>query len=169
MKIQVGGLSEGVHEYSFQTPPAEIGLPSEFDQEVRVDAVLEKGPSEFRLRATIAAGATWECDRCVTAFRTPLTASYDMYYVFEGGPGLDPSEVQVVPASLNVIDIAEDVRQTVELSVPLKRVCRENCRGLCPYCGTNLNEGSCSCVPAPADSRWDKLKELKNITKHDVR
>lgn len=169
MKIQVGGLSEGVHEYAFQSAPAEIGLSPEFDQEVRVNAVLEKNPGEFRLRAKIAAGATWECDRCVAAFRTPIEASYEMYYVFEGGPDLDPAEVQVVPTSVNVIDIAEDVRQSVELSVPLKRVCREDCRGLCPYCGTNLNEGSCACVPAHADGRWDKLKEWKNITKHDAR
>ena len=167
MKIQVGGLSEGVHEYSFQSPPAEIGLSPEFDEEVRVSAVLEKSPGEFRLRAAISAGARWECDRCVAPIRTPIETSYQMVYVLEGGPGLDPAEIQVIPASLNVIDIAEDVRQTVELSVPLKRVCAENCRGLCPYCGTNLNEGTCACEPAPADSRWDKLKELKN--NHDVR
>jgi uncharacterized protein len=167
MKIQVGGLSEGVHEYSFQSPPAEIGLSASFVDEVRVSAVLEKSSGEFRLKAAITAGAQWECDRCVTPFKTPLGASYLMVYVFEGGPDLDPTEMQVIPASLNVIDIAEDVRQSVELSVPLKRVCRETCRGLCPYCGTNLNDGSCACEPAPADSRWDKLKELKN--NHDVR
>lgn len=171
MKIQVGSLSEGVHEYSFRSAPAELGLSPEFNEEIRVGAFLEKSTNEFLLRARIESGATWDCDRCVTAFRAPIETTYQMYYVFEGGRGgeTDPSQVQVVPAGLNVIDIADDVRQTLELSVPLKRVCRDSCRGLCPHCGKNLNEGSCECVPPAADGRWDKLKELKNITKHDAR
>ena len=61
-----------------------------------------------------------------------------------------------------VIDMADDVRQTVLLSVPLKNVCRDECRGLCPLCGRNLNEGTCDCKETPVDGRWDKLKELQN-------
>lgn len=171
MKIQVGGLSEGIHEYSFHSSPAELGLPPEFNEEIRVGARLEKNPGHFLLRAEIDSGATWACDRCVTLFRAPIAVSYQMCYVFEGeGTGqCDPSETQVVPAALNVIDISDDIRQTLELAVPLKKVCREGCRGLCPHCGKNLNEDTCDCAPIPADGRWDKLKELKNITKHDAR
>jgi uncharacterized protein len=61
-----------------------------------------------------------------------------------------------------VIDMADDVRQTVLLAVPLKNVCREDCRGLCPQCGRNLNDGACDCKETRVDGRWDKLKELQN-------
>jgi len=171
MKIQVGGLSEGLHTYRFTAPPSELGLPQEFDETVAVDATLEKAGGSLFLTARLSTTAEWECDRCVAPFRSPFASSYTMYYVWESEAAarFDPAEVQVIPAGLNMIDIADDVRQTIELSVPLKRVCREDCRGLCPHCGRNLNEGTCQCTSTAVDGRWDKLKELQTNTKHDVR
>jgi uncharacterized protein len=171
MKIQVGGLSEGLHTYSFTISPGDLGLPPEFNQDVSVEAELEKSGGEFLLRARVSNGATWECDRCVAQFSRPASSEYQMYYISQGADAAryDPVELQALPAGVTVIDITDDVRQTVLLSVPLKRVCREDCRGLCPHCGKNLNEGPCGCVPTLVDGRWDKLKELQNNTKHDVR
>jgi uncharacterized metal-binding protein YceD (DUF177 family) len=76
----------------------------------------------------------------------------------------DPSEVQVIPASLPVIDVNDDVRQTVFLAVPLKLLCSESCKGLCPQCGINLNMGTCACTDDPADGRWEKLRSLVRKT-----
>lgn len=171
MKIQVGGLSEGLHAYSFSARPVELGLEGDFDEEIAIDAMLEKTNGEFLLRAKVRAHATWQCDRCVIEFRHTIAAGYQMYYIWEGADTgrFDPAEIQVIPPGMNMIDIGEDVRQTLLLSVPLKRICREDCRGLCPHCGKNLNEGTCVCTDAEPDSRWDKLKELQNNLKHDVR
>jgi uncharacterized protein len=171
MKIQVGGLSEGLHAYNFSAKPEELGLERDFDEVIAVDATLEKSNGEFLLRAKVAAHATWQCDRCVTDFRHAIAAGYQMYYIWEGADTgrFDPAEIQVIPPGVNMIDLGEDVRQTLLLSVPLKRICREDCKGLCPHCGKNLNEGSCTCKDAEPDSRWDKLKELQNILKHDAR
>jgi uncharacterized protein len=87
-----------------------------------------------------------------------------MHYVWEETEAerIDPSEVQVMPPGQTVIDLADDVRQTLLLAFPLKNVCREECRGLCSRCGKNLNEGSCDCKETLVDGRWDKLKELQN-------
>jgi uncharacterized protein len=87
-----------------------------------------------------------------------------MHYVWEESEAeqIDPSEVQVILPGQTVIDLADDVRQTVLLSFPLKNVCREDCRGLCSRCGKNLNEGPCDCKETLVDGRWDKLKELQN-------
>jgi uncharacterized protein len=85
-----------------------------------------------------------------------------MYYVqdpLETG-GVDPAEVQVVPEGLTFIDISDDVRQTAVLTIPLKVLCRDDCRGLCPKCGMNLNEQQCDCTDTVADSRWDTLRSL---------
>ncbi len=53
------------------------------------------------------------------------------------------------------------LREQVLLAVPLKAVCREECKGICPQCGRNRNQESCQCAPELPDPRWDALKELK--------
>jgi uncharacterized protein len=164
MKIQVGGLSEGAHAYSFRVTPKELSLPPEFREGVEIEATLEKTSRQFLLRGSVAATVEVPCDRCVTLFRRPLASRYQMYYVWEESEAerIDPSEVQVMPPGQTVIDLADDVRQTVLLAFPQKNVCREECRGLCPRCGKNLNEGSCDCKETTVDGRWDKLKELQD-------
>jgi len=72
----------------------------------------------------------------------------------------------VISPGLSVIDVSEDVRQTLLLALPFKRVCREQCKGLCPHCGKNLNEAPCGCTESTDDSRWEKLKDLK-FSKND--
>jgi uncharacterized protein len=169
MKIQVGGLSEGIHAFRFHSPPTDIGLPEEFQREVDIQATVEKTNGQFLLTAQVKAVARLECDRCLAPIQYPLNSLYRMWYVQEGGDTAraDPAELQIIPHGLTVIDITEDVRQTVLLSVPLKHVCREDCRGLCPHCGKNLNEGACGCVEKISDSRWQGLRPLQNDSMPD--
>jgi uncharacterized protein len=171
MRIQVGGLSEGVHPFRFHVLPSEVGLPTEFAEEIGVEGTVEKTNGQFLLSAEITASADLLCDRCLAPMRTPIAPRYRMWYVLEGGntPRVDPAELQVIPAGLTVIELDEDVRQTILLSVPLKHVCREDCRGLCPRCGKNLNEGPCGCVDTTPDSRWQGLSALHNDTMKDPR
>ena len=164
MRIQVGGLSEGVHEYSFRVTPAELGLPNEFQEAVAVSATLDKSSRQLFLKASVSTSADVECDRCVTHIREQIQSGYRMYYVWEESEAerIDPSEVQVLLPGQNVIDLSDDARQTALLALPLKHLCREDCKGLCPQCGRNLNEGTCDCRETRLDGRWDKLKELQN-------
>lgn len=60
----------------------------------------------------------------------------------------------------SAIDVDELVRSSLILELPSKFLCRENCKGLCPKCGKNLNEGSCSCDTTDRDPRWDVLKDF---------
>ncbi len=162
MKIQVGSLSEGTHEYRFRTDAGELGLSEEFSGEVAVAVTLQKTGHQLALRAVITAGGGFACDRCTAPFTMRLTPEYRMFYVTDEteAESLDPSEVQVIPSGLPIIDLTDDVRQTVQLSVPLKLLCTPNCKGLCPDCGTDLNTGTCSCTPEPMDSRWESLRGL---------
>jgi uncharacterized protein len=164
MKIQVGGLSEGIHLYDFRSSPSELGLGENFQKDVGVDATLEKTGTQLSLKAKIETVGMFECDRCLTHFDARLSSSYRMYYVPEGGShaNIDRTEIQIVPSGLSVIDISEDVQQTILLSVPLKLLCSEECEGLCPKCGRNLNTGPCTCTDIITDSRWEKLRSLQN-------
>jgi uncharacterized protein len=164
MKIQIGRLSEGIHLYHFQLGPSELELGENFRKEVGVDATLEKLATQFFLKAEIETAGTFECDRCLSEFEAPLSGSYRMYYVVEEGghENTDPAEIQIIPPGSSVIDISDDVRQTILLSVPLKLLCSERCEGLCPQCGRNLNTDPCSCSDTITDSRWEKLRLMQN-------
>lgn len=63
----------------------------------------------------------------------------------------------------DLLDLEPLVREMVMLDAPSTPLCREDCAGLCPTCGANLNEGSCDCAPAPADPRWEALQGLKDL------
>jgi uncharacterized protein len=58
--------------------------------------------------------------------------------------------------------LEDALREQVLLALPLKTICREDCKGLCPHCGKNLNEVQCSCVDAVEDPRWSALKEIRD-------
>lgn len=163
MKIHVGNLSEGVHEYRFEIDGGEIGLGPTIAGPIGTEVRLEKTGTQVFLSASISATGTFSCDRCLREFQQELSPAYRMTYVFDASDAgeYDPAEVQVISPSLTVIDITDDVRQTLLLAVPLKVVCREECRGLCPTCGTDLNTGVCCCREEPSDHRWDALNSLR--------
>jgi uncharacterized protein len=58
--------------------------------------------------------------------------------------------------------LEDTLREQVLLALPLKTICREDCKGLCPLCGKNLNEIQCSCVDEVEDPRWSALKEIRD-------
>lgn len=60
-----------------------------------------------------------------------------------------------------IIDLTESVREDIIISLPLKPLCRPECKGLCPRCGRDRNLESCSCRPPRADARWDALERLE--------
>lgn len=163
MRIQVGGLSDGLYEYSFRAAPADLGLDGQFPGDVQVSVAVDKAGSQVHLTVKVAATGTFPCDRCVTPFERDIHGRYVMHYLQdpEDATRYEPSEVQIVHPGFSVIDPVEDIRQTLLLAVPLKLLCREECEGLCPRCGTNLNTGTCTCTEDAADSRWDDLRRLK--------
>jgi uncharacterized protein len=162
MKIQIAGLSEGIHSFRFREPVAEVGLREEFHGDVTVDATLEKSGRQLFLKAEVKATGEFTCDRCTVPFSLPLQAVYQTYYVWDPKDAdlMAETEVQVIPMGLPVIDLADDVRQTMVLAVPLKLLCSADCQGLCVRCGADLNKESCTCPPEGMDARWDTLRGL---------
>jgi uncharacterized protein len=170
MKIQVGGLSEGVHKFHFDALASDVGLGEQFS-DVHTDIVLDKIANQITLEAAIHTAAAFSCDRCTAPFSSRLDPTYRMHYIWneEDATRYDIAEVQVISPGSTVIDITEDVRQTVLIAVPLKLLCREDCLGLCPICGKDLNEGPCDCRSEEVDSRWEKLRALQHRKSQDPR
>ncbi|MGA9121635.1 MAG: DUF177 domain-containing protein [Bacteroidota bacterium] len=163
MKIPVAGLPEGIHDFKFVSTSAALELESRFG-EVRVDVEVAKTDGEIHLQGRIGADLACTCDRCLGEFTARLHPSFVVHYVFrdEDADRFDPAETQVLAPGTSAINIGEDVRQVVQMAVPLKLLCKESCKGLCPQCGKNLNEGPCNCRPEPLDPRWDALRGLRS-------
>jgi uncharacterized protein len=63
------------------------------------------------------------------------------------------------------LELEDVLREQVLLAVPIKQLCRETCKGLCPQCGKNLNRETCDCAAPQLDARWSALKDLKDKLK----
>lgn len=166
LKIRVSGLSAGTHEYSLSVPASELQLDANFDAPIVVQVRLEKLAHQIIVRSTISTSASFSCDRCLAEFRQQLSTAYATVYVEDPSEAgrFPPEEVRVVRADATVIDLSDDVREMLLLSVPLKLICRDDCRGLCPACGADLNQGGEHVCPrAAADPRW---QDLEKILKH---
>jgi uncharacterized protein len=164
LKIRISQLSNGLHEYHLKGSTAEIGLDSNFAPFVEVDAILDKTARQLYLKADVRTAGMFQCDRCLEEFNQPLSTKYTMFYVFDEQESsrYPADEVQVIGVDTPSIDLAEDVRQVVLLSVPLKLLCKEECKGLCPRCGKNRNAEPCDCREANESSQWRGLEGLLN-------
>jgi uncharacterized protein len=162
MRIPVAGLPEGIHEFTFVSAAAALELEQTFG-EVRVEAEVAKTDGELHLQGEVETDLQCTCDRCLNAFTAHLHPTFVVHYVFrdEDAARFDPAETQIIPPGTPAIDIGDDVRQVVQMAVPLKLLCKDTCKGLCPQCGKNLNEGACECRPGPSDPRWDALRDLR--------
>jgi len=106
------------------------------------------------------------CCRCLEPFTTPVEINFqeEFFPTIDIHTGLPIEAPEDDKAALiddsHVLDLGEMVRQYLLLSLPMHPLCREDCAGLCPHCGHNLNEGPCACPPEPVDSRWATLREL---------
>lgn len=111
-------------------------------------------------------GTTLEltCDRCLEKYRYPLVAALEEEYGSTKTPGEEGTgigeETGVRPLVGDFIDLKPAMEEALLLAIPMKWLCRENCRGLCPRCGRNLNEGLCQCDTRTLDPRLAVLEEL---------
>ena len=117
--------------------------------------------------ARISTEVQTTCGRCLTEFQrfSSLTLEEESYPTVDPGNGQkmfppDESEGVVHIDDRHMLDLSDVVRQYVLTEIPIKPLCNDNCLGLCPECGINLNEEKCKCDTALADPRWGALSEL---------
>lgn len=140
--------------------PVDVGCDIHRDGELAVVSC------EARVRVNLP------CARCLEPTGKDVVGSFTVVVrrLREGELPPDQSEeeidiggeedVRYIPRDQYTLDIADLVRDVLLLAVPLKLLCDEECRGLCPTCGVNLNTSRCDCRANPADSRWQRLSGL---------
>lgn len=136
--------------------------------DVHFDGTIRKDEPRFMLGGRLQARLQVTCGRCLEPFMLPVDTQVDLTYVPHPEQAAD-DEVELSQDDLTTafyrdqtLDLAEMVREQFYLALPMRPLCREDCKGLCPRCGTNLNQGTCAC-----DVRWEdpRLAGLRTLLK----
>ena len=178
MLIRVADLRLQKLEFNQDFQPGTIEFGFDFRQvgplhtQGRAEVIVEhRGHKEniddIRVVGKLEATMEVNCARCLETVQYPVNWAFDLLY---RPLGVDrrAEEVAISEADTEIgyyegegLLLEDVLREQVLLASPVKLVCREDCKGLCPQCGTNLNVETCNCQQ-PDDSRWAALSELKN-------
>ena len=124
--------------------------------------------TKYRIVGSIRLKVRLQCSRCLEKYPFDLFSELDLLYLpFEEMPSEAELELEDKNANVayyrdNKIELLELLQEQVLLALPMKPICLEECKGLCPYCGTNLNVSSCNCKAVSIDPRLEKLKKIKD-------
>jgi len=143
-----------------QDDPALEGTDIILKQPVVVGGRLQSiGEGRCYWQGTARTVVQGECRRCLTPVTSPL--SLDIGALFTHADALDDPDSYPVAPDATEIDVTPAVREELVLAAPRYVLCREDCKGLCPRCGKDLNAGPCGCAPVK-DARWQPLKALRD-------
>ena len=170
MDLDLTRYRKPISDFARTFPPGEIGDEAEAYRIVApVDLTFEihKDKDKFRLVGNVKTELELDCSRCVEPFRMSVDAPFDIRFLPVSEAAADP-EREVDEEDLETsyyrddrIDLNELLREQFYLALPMKPLCVDDCRGLCPLCGINLNTGACDCSPAWEDPRLAPLRQLK--------
>jgi len=144
------------------------------DSLVQGDISLLRTNRGILVKATLHTGVEVSCGRCLSLFRVPLTLEIEEEYfpvisIDSGSLVSLPNEPGCFTIDeRHILDLTEAVRQYALLAIPMKPLCRENCAGLCPTCGHDLNRGPCNCSSQEIDTRWSRLSKLLSASDGSV-
>ena len=128
---------------------------------------IYKDKAQFRLAGRVTTTLRLPCSRCLEPFDWPVDAEFDLRYqphsqnTGEGEREVEEDDLTTAFYVNDEIDLGQLMKEQFYLSLPMKPLCREDCKGLCPTCGTNWNRGSCECRTEWEDPRLAALKTLK--------
>ena len=143
-----------------QDDPAVDGAEIALKQPVVVAGRLQSiGEGRFYWQGTARTVVEGECRRCLTPVATPLQLEIGVLFT-QDPEALDDPDSYPVAADATEIDVTPAVREELVLAAPRYVVCRDDCKGLCPQCGKDLNAGPCGCAPV-TEARWQPLQALK--------
>ncbi len=165
IKIKVSSLTNGRYEYDFEGKASDLEIFEPYIGNFSTNVVLTKFDHQVILDSETAISGNLNCDRCAKEFHSVIKSKFRMVYLFRGNIGETENEKEDVvylhPDS-DKIELDKDIRDFAILGVPMKKLCSDDCKGLCPRCGKNLNEGICDCSEEKIDPRWEPIQKLKS-------
>jgi uncharacterized protein len=165
MEIDLGRV-EDRSTFSFEgTFPLPTPEGGEASCTAAVTADVTRSRERYNVAVEVKGELRADCHRCLASFAMPVGAGFS--FILNRGEagrapeGDDNDDLVTIPAvGETMYDIFPRVREALILEIPIKLLCEEGCKGVCPKCGANLNQEECTCGSGPGDPRWGALKKL---------
>jgi uncharacterized protein len=163
MIIKITNLPVGIHAFSFEKAANELQLGEPFINNLNLDCSLDKSSHQIVVNCNLTISAKLFCDRCNIEFIKDFNSKFILLYLpkKEDYDGVDEN-VKFLSPTDDKIDLTEDVIDFANLCLPMKKLCDEDCAGLCTNCGINLNENKCNCAEELKNPVWESLLKLKD-------
>jgi uncharacterized protein len=170
MRIELEKLQGGKGGFAHVYQPEELNPVDELvtlAQPVDVRGNVKLAGHEVFVSGHVETRAQLECDRCLKPVELPVSADFALEYItgsdYESSSAAALSEEEMTVSVFDgvSIDLDEIVKEQILLAMPARTLCREDCKGMCAECGTDLNAGQCNCGTDEVDPRWAALKKLK--------
>lgn len=167
-QVDLTGLTEGTHPLVLEGGEAVLEVDPDNSVELagyRFQGEVSWSEMDRRVRGFLTGRLVAVCDRCLVPFDRDFRAELDSPIIFAAANDGESEEdvadgiIRVTPSDTS-LDLAKAFQAAVLLEEPMKSLCRDDCRGLCPVCGASRNESPCDCGSAKRDPRWDALKDL---------
>ena len=182
MEFRVSDLERDPIDFDLQLDSGVVDLGDEAEQvgllatSGRAEVLHEhRGPkdivADIRLRGKFEGNFEVPCARCVEPVSIPLGADFDLIFRPAGADSEAPERSITAPETeigyyqKDSLLLEDVLREQVLLSLPVRTLCKPDCKGLCPRCGVNRNSHACSCEEGPSDPRWEALAGLRGRIK----
>ncbi|MXY24928.1 MAG: DUF177 domain-containing protein [Acidobacteria bacterium] len=134
---------------------------------VVLELLILKDGDRYRLSGPLRTTVERSCSRCLKPFQVPTVLDIDVRYhpqranTGDGEHEISDDDLSIAYYRDDQIHLGDLVREQLRLASPMKPLCNDDCRGLCPVCGVNRNETTCDCVASWHDPRFDRLRTLR--------
>lgn len=162
MKLKLSSFREEKQIVKADLTCAELELNDEgLIDPVKVEVKTGKNDSCLTVECKISVNANFICDRCLEEFKSELTA--EAKFAISDNPKMksDSDDLIFISSGEDIVDISKNIKDAILLVYPFKRICSQDCKGLCAGCGKNLNTEKCECTETIIDPRWETLRKLK--------
>ncbi|MBI5115966.1 DUF177 domain-containing protein [Candidatus Poribacteria bacterium] len=174
MKIRVDKIPEEGQDIETKFEPSEVNLNFRgynLREDIAFTGRATRSDDDVYVTGTLKGSITSECSRCLASFAMPVEMAMNVLCVPERDMATREEEMADQPAvdlsfyKEDVIDLLHETRELLIVNLPVKPVCSDECKGLCPQCGADLNVAPCACELDAISSPFEKLKDLKGKLK----
>ena len=137
-----------------------------FPKPARVLGTITNKAGYIALKATITLSYETLCDRCLRPISKELTLDYEKGIALSGTLETEDQDEYLI-AREKMLELDEPLTEAVILEFPMKNLCREDCKGLCPVCGCDLNLMQCSCSRTVKNANFASLEELAQLLNNE--
>lgn len=163
MKISILHLRDGLHYFETTIQGGKLHFQGEkiYPNDILVNVELNKFEKNIKCNVALRTTSHHVCDRCLGEYNRDFKGRFRvLFHIGKHDFATDEENVEMLSPDQREIDLTSYITEELILAIPMKALCRADCKGICPQCGAELNKEACSCEEQAADPRLEKLRTL---------